>query len=74
MRDQLEGIDERAPGIHATFDAEHDHGASFAAQVFLTAGEFFAVGEPREADPTDARLLLQPAGHGQGVFTVAFHA
>ena len=71
--EELEGVDEFGAGFCATFDAEDDDAAAFAAEVFFVFGEFGIVGETGEADPFDRRVVFEMLCDGEGVFAVAVH-
>ena len=61
-------------GRGAALDAEDDHRAAFAAQIFAIERVLRIAGQAGIAHPLDRRVALQVFGGGQGVFAMAFHA
>ena len=72
--EQLKLVDKLLTGLGATFDAEDDHGAAFAAEVLLVEGVHWIGLEAGEADPLNGVVRLKVCGDGVGVLAVALHA
>ena len=74
MAEHLQRLDKLHARLRAALDAEHDHGAALAVQVFLVQGIRRVTWEPGVPDPLHVGVTLQVARHLLRVLAVALHA
>ena len=72
--EELEGIDEFRAGGGTARDAEDDHRAALAVEVFLVERGLGISGQAGVADPFDGGVGLEVFGDCQGIFAMAVHA
>ena len=74
MREEFEALDEFRARRVAALDAEDDHRAALAAEIFFVEFEIRIVGQTGEAHPLDLRMVFQMLRDSERVLAMPLHA